>query len=146
MLLRANSKSVPELTGEFLRSPKRSASSSALLRVEISPCAHCVRLVGMTRRGSIACRAADFIANELAAGTVNRLKRKRHSGLIPERCKLGKHLWRADLEQWGQRHDGILAVEHYLWYGDEDGGMEPLPGYHNDNARQALILSRVREP
>jgi len=84
--------------------------------------------------------AAELIAGGLSAGIVQNLPKKRPSGLIPERWKLGKELWRTGLQRHGQRHDAILAVEHYLWFGDQDAGIEPLPGRHNDNAREQVIL------
>jgi hypothetical protein len=84
--------------------------------------------------------AADFIAANVAGGTTDRQTKKRRSGLIPDRWKLGRQLWRSGLQQWGQRHDGVLAVEHYLWFGDEEEGVEPMPGHQHDDARQQLII------
>ncbi len=84
--------------------------------------------------------AADFITADLAAGIAQQRSKKRRSGLIPDKWKLGQQLWRSGLQQWGQRHEAILAVEHYLWFGDDEAGIEALPGFQHDDARERLIV------
>ncbi|HEY9683242.1 MAG TPA: hypothetical protein V6C89_21820 [Drouetiella sp.] len=83
--------------------------------------------------------AVDHISANLVTPTSERRANKRRSGLIQERWKLGRELWRTGLQFWGQRHDAMLAVEHYLWFGDDDAAVEALPGYNNDAAREQLI-------
>jgi hypothetical protein len=61
--------------------------------------------------------------------------------LIPEKYQKGREYWQSGLTEAGQRHDAILAVEHYLWHGDEAAGVPALPAEHNDEPRYRLILA-----
>jgi len=49
-------------------------------------------------------------------------------GKDQEQWELGQKLWKEGLFEKGQRHDGILAVGHYLWYGDPDRGVPSYSG------------------
>lgn len=60
-------------------------------------------------------------------------------GKIQEVWELGQRLWLNGLEKKGQRHDGVLAVGHYLWYGDPDRRIPAYPGTKYDRARAKLI-------
>lgn len=65
--------------------------------------------------------------------------------LIPEKYEEGRKYWQTGLTASGQRHDAILAVEHYLWHGDEAAGVPALPADHNDEPRYRLILAWLEE-
>ncbi|MBA3858194.1 MAG: hypothetical protein C0507_14915 [Cyanobacteria bacterium PR.3.49] len=68
--------------------------------------------------------------------------------LIPEKYQDGRQYWQEGLSKNGQRHDAILAVEHYLWNGDNfagAGGVPALPGEWNDEGRYRLILAWLKE-
>ena len=63
--------------------------------------------------------------------------------LIPEKYQDGRRYWQTGLTANGQRHDAILAVEHYLWHGDESAGVPALPGEWNDEPRYRLISAWI---
>lgn len=68
--------------------------------------------------------------------------------LIPEKYQDGRQYWQEGLSKNGQRHDAILAVEHYLWHGDDfagAGSVPALPGEWNDEGRYRLILAWLKE-
>lgn len=88
--------------------------------------------------------AADSIKANLAAGIAQQRSKQRRSGLIPDKWKLGQQLWTSGLQHWGQRHEAILAVEHYLWFGDEEAGIEALPGFQHDVARERVIVEWLK--
>lgn len=60
-------------------------------------------------------------------------------GKDQEAWELGQKLWQAGLVEKGQRHEGVLAVGHYLWYGDPDRGIPSYRGYKYDRARAKII-------
>ena len=66
-------------------------------------------------------------------------------GLIAERYQDGCRYWQEGLTASGQRHDAILAVEHYLWHGDESAGNPALPGTAHDQTRIALIKAWIEK-
>jgi hypothetical protein len=66
-------------------------------------------------------------------------------GLIAERYRDGRRYWQEGLTASGQRHDAILAVEHYLWHGDESAGIPALPGTAHDQTRIALIKAWIEK-
>ncbi|HEY9757689.1 MAG TPA: hypothetical protein V6C97_21145 [Oculatellaceae cyanobacterium] len=57
------------------------------------------------------------------------------SGLIPEVYQKGEKYWFEGLSAFGQRHEAILAVGHYLWY----RAGAPLPGVRNAERREEAI-------
>lgn len=57
----------------------------------------------------------------------------------------GRDYWLNGLTEPGQRHHAILAVGHYLWYGDEQIGLTALPGLRNSDRRAALIERWLKE-
>jgi hypothetical protein len=65
--------------------------------------------------------------------------------LIHEKYQDGRQYWQTGLTAKGQRHDAILAVEHYLWHGDKSAGVPALPGEWNDEGRYRLILAWLKE-
>jgi hypothetical protein len=68
-----------------------------------------------------------------------------NSGVIAERYQDGRRYWQEGLTASGQRHDAILAVEHYLWHGDESAGIPALPGTAHDQTRIALIKAWIEK-
>ncbi len=62
-----------------------------------------------------------------------------NSGIITEVWEKGRKAWREGLEANGERHDAVLAVGHYLWYGDEEAGVAAVPGARHDEYRARLI-------
>jgi hypothetical protein len=63
--------------------------------------------------------------------------------LIPEKYQDGRQYWQTGLTDSGQRHDAILAVEHYLWHGDEIADIPAMPGHANDGLRYELIRAWI---
>ena len=61
------------------------------------------------------------------------------SGLDWEKYQRGREYWINGLSDWSQRHDGILCVGHYLWYGDKSAGVQALPHLKNAAARAQKI-------
>lgn len=61
------------------------------------------------------------------------------TGKIQENWQKGREFWLHGLTLPGQRHDAILFVGHYLWYGDPQNGVAALPGTRNDEYRAKLI-------
>lgn len=66
-------------------------------------------------------------------------------GRIKHIWEKGRKFWGEGLEKPGQRHEAILAVGHYLWYGDEEKDVAALPGGRNDEYRAALIEQWLKE-
>ena len=60
-------------------------------------------------------------------------------GKIQENWDQGRKLWQDGLSGKGQRHNAVLFVGHYLWYGDGVNGIAALPGARNDEYRARLI-------
>lgn len=60
-------------------------------------------------------------------------------GKIQENWEKGRKFWQEGLTSSGQRHDAVLFIGHYLWYGDPDNGIAALPGARNDKYRATLI-------
>lgn len=60
-------------------------------------------------------------------------------GKIAEHWEKGRKFWQEGLTSAGQRHDAVLFIGHYLWYGDPDNGIAALPGGRNDEYRAKLI-------
>lgn len=65
--------------------------------------------------------------------------------LIHEKYQDGRQYWQTGLTANGQRHDAILAIEHYFWHGDKAAGVPALPGEWNDEQRYRLILAWLKE-
>jgi hypothetical protein len=65
--------------------------------------------------------------------------------LIPEKYAEGRSAWLNGLTKKGQRHDAILAVEHYLWHGDKSLGLPALPGEKNDENRYRMIRAWIEQ-
>ena len=61
------------------------------------------------------------------------------SGLDWEKYQRGREYWINGLSDRSQRHDGILCVGHYLWYGDKSAGVQALPHLKNAEARAEKI-------
>ncbi|MBX9692898.1 MAG: hypothetical protein K2Z81_10980 [Cyanobacteria bacterium] len=61
------------------------------------------------------------------------------AGRIQENWDKGRKFWQEGLSSSGQRHDAVLHVGHYLWYGDSENGIAALPGARNDEYRAKLI-------
>lgn len=66
-------------------------------------------------------------------------------GKITENWEKGRKFWQEGLNSAGQRHDAVLFIGHYLWYGDSENGIAPLPGARNDEYRAKLIEDWLTE-
>jgi hypothetical protein len=66
-------------------------------------------------------------------------------GKIAEHWEKGRKFWQEGLSSAGQRHDAVLFIGHYLWYGDSENGIAPLPGARNDEYRAKLIEEWLTE-
>jgi len=61
------------------------------------------------------------------------------AGKIQEVWERGRKWWQDGLTERGERHDAVLAIGHYLWYGDEENAVDALPGARHDAYRERLI-------
>ncbi len=68
-----------------------------------------------------------------------------YAGMIPEVYEAGREYWAKGLTGPGQRHHAMLAVGHYLWYGDESAGVRSLPGIGRAKQRAEAIEAWLRE-
>jgi len=66
-------------------------------------------------------------------------------GIDWEKWQRGKKYWQDGLIEPNRRHDGILTVGHYLWYGDEAIGLKALPLPRNAGKRADLIRAWLSE-
>ncbi len=94
--------------------------------------------------------AIDRAAGESAQAHEERLdldglERIYSAGKIEEIWEKGRKWWRNGLVNNGERHDAVLAVGHYLWYGDEERSIADLPGSHNAEYRAHLIEAWLRK-
>ncbi|OPZ89647.1 MAG: hypothetical protein BWY75_01072 [bacterium ADurb.Bin425] len=60
-------------------------------------------------------------------------------GVNWEKWQRGKRYWQDGLTEPNQRHDAILTIGHYLWFGDEAIGLRALPLQRNAGKRAELI-------
>lgn len=67
------------------------------------------------------------------------------AGMIPEVYEAGRQYWANGLTGPSQRHHAILAVGHYLWYGDESAGVRSLPGIRRAKQRAEAIEAWLKE-
>lgn len=96
--------------------------------------------------------AAGHVAG---AGTISPARQERlelsgfedffSGGKIQEKWDQGRKFWQDGLASSGQRHDAIQNVGHYLWYGDAERGIAPLPGSRHDEYRARLIEEWLSE-
>jgi hypothetical protein len=61
------------------------------------------------------------------------------ANLEVDRWERGKTFWQNGLQKAKQRHEAILAVGYYLWFGDTSAGLMPLPGRLRATERGRLI-------
>ena len=66
-------------------------------------------------------------------------------GIDWEKWQRGKRYWQDGLTEPNQRHDAILTVGHYLWFGDEAIGLRALPLQRNAGKRAELIKAWLAE-
>lgn len=66
-------------------------------------------------------------------------------GIDWEKWQRGKRYWQDGLTEPNQRHDAILTVGHYLWFGDEAIGLRALPLQRNAGKRAKLIKAWLVE-
>ena len=62
-------------------------------------------------------------------------------GLDWEKYQRGRQYWISGLTGPSQRHDAVICIGHYLWYGDSGSGLSPLPYPRNAKAREAKIAA-----
>lgn len=68
-----------------------------------------------------------------------------NAGKIQEVWERGRKWWQDGLSERGERHDAVLAIGHYLWYGDEENDVDALPGARHDAYRERLIEEWLRQ-
>jgi hypothetical protein len=66
-------------------------------------------------------------------------------GVDLDKYERGRKYWASGLSGKSERHDAILSIGHYLWYGDQEAGLSPLPGRRNSERRAALIETWLAE-
>ncbi|MDQ5936738.1 MAG: hypothetical protein QG574_4074, partial [Cyanobacteriota bacterium erpe_2018_sw_21hr_WHONDRS-SW48-000092_B_bin.40] len=62
-------------------------------------------------------------------------------GLDWEKYQRGRQYWISGLTGPSQRHDAVICIGHYLWYGDRGAGLRPLPYPRNAKAREDKIAA-----
>lgn len=77
--------------------------------------------------------------------TIEGLEQLYTRGLDHELYQRGREYWLNGLTASGQRHDAIVSIGHYLWYGDVSLGLRALPSPRNAGARADLISAWLRE-
>ena len=60
-------------------------------------------------------------------------------GLDWEKYQRGRQYWLTGLTARKQRHDAVICIGHYLWYGDPSNDLAPLPGVRNAEVRATKI-------
>ena len=60
-------------------------------------------------------------------------------GIDWEKYERGRQYWTVGLTGKRQRHDAVVCIGHYLWYGDQAAGLNPLRGKRNAARRARLI-------
>jgi hypothetical protein len=66
-------------------------------------------------------------------------------GVDLDKYERGRNYWLSGLSGKSERHDAILSIGHYLWYGDPEAGVQALPGRRNSERRAELILGWLAE-
>lgn len=67
------------------------------------------------------------------------------AGMLPEVYNAGREFWLNGLTAPSQRHQAVLSIGHYLWYGDVAEGVRPLPGVARAEQRAQVIEVWLRE-
>jgi hypothetical protein len=75
------------------------------------------------------------------AVTVDGLEKLFQKGIDWEKWQRGRSYWHLGLTEKSQRHDAIVCVGHYLWYGDEAAGLEKA----SNKTRRAELITRWLE-
>jgi hypothetical protein len=89
-------------------------------------------------------RRGDALAHQKAIDTEG-FEQLFNCRLIPEKYEDGRNYWLTGLTAKAQRHNAVLAVEHYLWHGDKSAGLPALPGDANDESRYRMILAWLEQ-
>ena len=63
-------------------------------------------------------------------------------GKIEDIWEKGRKWWRDGLLNNGERHDAVLAIGHYLWFGDVERQIPALPGSHRNDEYRALLIEQ----
>jgi len=66
-------------------------------------------------------------------------------GKIQETWDKGRDYWLSGLTHKNQRHDAIMAVGHYLWYGDASENVPAYPGRRHNETRARLIEAWLKK-
>jgi len=98
---------------------------------------------------------SQIVAADRAAGRKDQAQQKRlemegfehvfSGGKNQDYWEKGRKFWQEGLSGAGQRHDAVLYIGHYLWYGDSENRIAALPGSPNDEYRAKLIEHWLKE-
>lgn len=66
-------------------------------------------------------------------------------GLDHEKYQRGREYWLNGLSGRNQRHDAVICLGHWLWYGDRSLGIDRLPGLRNAGLRAEMIRAWLAE-
>ncbi len=66
-------------------------------------------------------------------------------GLDWEKFQKGREYWLNGLTDKSQRHDAVLCIGHYLWFGDSSVNVRSLAGYKNAKSRAEKIREWFKE-
>ncbi len=94
---------------------------------------------------SAAAAAGELPIDHLQALSLEGFEDLYGKGKIQEQWEKGREWWQRGLFADGQRHNAILAVGHYLWYGDVENNVPGYPGARNNETRAHLIEAWLTE-
>lgn len=94
---------------------------------------------------SAAAHAGELPIDHLQALSLEGFEALYGKGKIQEQWEKGREWWQRGLFADGQRHNAILAVGHYLWYGDVENSVPAYPGSRHNETRCRLIETWLTE-
>ncbi|MBJ7900927.1 MAG: hypothetical protein GC158_13660 [Cyanobacteria bacterium RI_101] len=118
-----------EALASFLADMKRDASSWGEAKIRMDALIEADRKEREKHQQAISLDGLEHIFN---------------SGKIEETWQKGREWWERGLFAKGQRHDAVLALGHYLWYGDPARNIPAYPGAKYDRARARIIEEWLR--
>jgi hypothetical protein len=123
-----------EAIASFLRDAEENASNWAQAKLSIE-----------SQLQSAADAAGELPIDHLQALSLEGFEDLYGKGKIQEQWEKGREWWQRGLFAGGQRHNAILAVGHYLWYGDVENSVPAYPGSRHNETRCRLIETWLTE-
>lgn len=123
-----------EAIASFLHDKEENASNWAQAKLSIE-----------SQLQTAAAPAGELPIDHLQALSLEGFEDLYGKGKIQEEWEKGRQWWQRGLFADGQRHNAILAVGHYLWYGDAENGVPACPGAGHNQTRARLIEDWLTE-